>query len=110
MIIYTITIINGRVLGQDSLTFKTRSAYEDHINGMIEYVADKELAVEFNHEAFSTNETETRWAIASMFYSDKFKSVLLDNCIAWKEGGVITINLLEDTPLNIESQAKGGKK
>ena len=85
-------------------------SYEDHINGMIEYVADKELAVEFNHEAFSTNETETQWAIASMFYSDKFKSVLLDNCIAWKEGGVITINLLEDTPLNIESQAKGGKK
>ena len=101
MRINTVTIINGRALGLDSLTFKTRSAYEDHTNGMIDYVADKELAVEFNHEAFSTNETER--AVASMFCSDKFKSVILSNCIAWKESGVITINILEGNPLNIES-------
>lgn len=53
MRVETINIINGRVLGWDSLTFKTRSNYEDCINGMIDYVADKELEVEFNHQAFS---------------------------------------------------------
>lgn len=103
MRINTTTIINGRVLGRDSLSFKTRSAYEDRINGMIDYVADRELAVEFNHEAFSTNETEINGTIVSLFCSEKFKSVILDNCIAWKERGVITINILEDTPVNIES-------
>ena len=100
MKIETINIINGRVLGWDSLTFETRSDYEDCINGMIDYVADKELKVEFDHQAFSTNETDCTDSI-SMFCSVTFKSIIMDNCIAWKEGEIITINLLERTPTNI---------
>jgi len=100
MKIETINIINGRVLGWDSLTFETRSDYEDCINGMIDYVADKELKVEFDHQAFSTNETDCTDSI-SMFFSATFKSIIMDNCIAWKEGEIITINLLEGTPTNI---------
>ena len=100
MKIETINIINGRVLGWDSLTFNTMSDYEDCINGMIDYVADKELEVEFNHQAFSTNETDCKDSI-SMFCSATFKSIIMDNCIAWKEGEIITINLLEGTPTNI---------
>ena len=100
MKIETINIINERVLGWDSLTFKTRSNYEDCINGMIDYVADKELEVEFNHQAFSTNETDCTDSI-SMFCSATFKSIIMDNCIAWKEGEIITINLLKRTPTNI---------
>lgn len=107
MKIKTLNIINGKILGQDSLTFNTRSEYECYINALINYVADKELAVEFNHEAFSTNETEIN-ETASLFCSDRFKSIILDNCIAWKEGDVITINILEDTPINIDSSAKTG--
>ena len=110
MKIETINIINGKILGGDSLIFNTRSEYEGYINALINYVADKELAVEFNHEAFSTNETEINKEEASLFCSDTFKSIILDNCIAWKEGGVITINILEDTSLNIESMTKGEKK
>ena len=100
MKIETIQIANGRVLGRDSLTFNTRSDYEDRINGMIDYVADKELEVEFNHQAFSTNETEINKP-CSMFCSTTFKSIIMDNCIAWKEAGIITINILEETPVNI---------
>ena len=100
MKIETINIINGRVLGWDSLTFNTMSDYEDCINGMIDYVADKELEVEFNHQALSTNETDCKDSI-SMFCSATFKSIIMDNCIAWKEGEIITINLLERTPTNI---------
>lgn len=100
MTIETIQIANGRVLGWDSLTFKTRSDYEDCINGMIDYVADKELEVEFNLKAFSTNETDCKDSI-SMFCSAGFKSIILDNCIAWKEGEIITINVLKRTPDNI---------
>lgn len=100
MKVETINIINGRVLGWDSLTFKTRSDYEDCINGMIDYVADKELEVEFKHQAFSTNETEINKP-CSMFCSATFKSIIMDNCIAWKKGEIITINLLEGTPTNI---------
>ena len=107
MKIETINIINGKILGGDSLSFNTRSEYEDYINALINYVADKELAVEFNHEAFSTNETEIK-AATSLFCSDRFKSIILDNCIAWKEGDVITINILEDTPVNIDSSVKTG--
>ena len=108
MKIETINIINGKILGGDSLTFNTWSEYEGYINALINYVADKELAVEFNHEAFSTNETEINKEEASLFCSGTFKSIILDNCIAWKEGEVITINILEDTPVNIDSSAKTG--
>ena len=108
MKIKTINIINGKLLGGDSLTFNTRSEYEGYINALINYVADKELAVEFSHEAFSTNETEINKEEVSLFCSDTFKSIILDNCITWKEGEVITINILEDTPVNIDSQAKTG--
>jgi hypothetical protein len=83
MKIETINIINGKILGGDSLSFNTRSEYECYISALINYVADKELAVEFNHEAFSTNETEIK-AAPSLFCSDRFKSIILDNCIAWK--------------------------
>ena len=108
--IETITIINGKILGQDSLTFNNRYEYESYLNALINYVADKELEIEFNHEAFSTNETEIREVTDSLFCSNRFKSIILDNCIAWKEGDVITINILEDTSLNIESQTKGENK
>ena len=98
--IETITIINGSLFGKDSITFNTMSDYEDCINGMIDYVADKELEVEFNHQAFSTNETDCTDSI-SMFCSATFKSIIMYNCIAWKEGEIIIINLLEGTPTNI---------
>ena len=110
MKINTINIINGKILGQDSLTFNNRLEYESYINALINYVTDKELGIEFNHKTFTTNETEINETVASLFCSDKFKSIILDNCIAWKEGGVITINILEDTSLNIESMTKGEKK
>lgn len=48
----------------------------------------------------STNETDCTDSI-SMFCSATFKSIIMDNCIAWKEGEIITINLLEGTPTNI---------
>ena len=108
MKIKTINIINGKILGDDSITFNNRFEYEGYINALINYVADKELAVEFNHESFSPNETEINDAAVSLFCSDKFKSIIFDGCIAWKEGDVITINILEDTTLNIGSQAKTG--
>ncbi len=107
MRINTINIINGKILGEDSLTFNNRFEYEGYINALINYVADRELEIEFNHEAFSTNETEINEAVASLFCSEKFKSIILDNCIAWKEGDVITLNTLEGTSINIGSLTKG---
>lgn len=85
MKIKTINIINGKILGGDSISFNTKSEYEDYINAMIDYVADR-----------------------SLFSSSKFKSLVMDNCIAWKEAGVITINILEYIPINIGSSTKTG--
>ena len=106
MKIETINIINGKILEGDTISFNTKSEYEDYINAMIDYVVDRELDIEFNHEAFSTNETEINAEKISLFSSSKFKSLVMDNCIAWKEAGVITINILEDTLVNIESPNK----
>ena len=108
MKIKTINIINGMILEEDSISFNTKSEYEDYINALIEYVTDRELDIEFNHEAFSTNETEINEDKVSLFSSGKFKSIVTDNCIAWKEAGVVTINILEDPPVNIGSSAKTG--
>ena len=106
MKIKTINIINGKILGGDSISFNTKSEYEDYINAMIDYLADQELDIEFNHEAFSTNETDVKENKISLFSSSRFKSIVTDNCIAWKEAGVITINILEDIPINIGSSTK----
>ena len=83
MKIKTINIINGKILGEDSISFNTKAEYEDYINAMIDFVADR-----------------------SLFTTSKFKSLVMDNCIAWKEAGVITLNILEETPINIGSSIK----
>ena len=63
--IETITIINGSLFGKDSITFNTQADYENHINAMIDYVESRK--------------------------QDGFKSLITENCIAWKDAGVITI-------------------
>ena len=63
--IETITIIKGRLLGKDSVTFNTQADYENHINAMIDYVESRK--------------------------QDGFKSLITENCIAWKDAEVITI-------------------
>ena len=68
----TITIINGSLFGKDSFTFNTQADYENHINAMIDYVESRQ--------------------------QEGFKSLITKNCVAWKEGVVITINILEDIP------------
>lgn len=90
------TIINGKVLGQESLSFNTKAEYDNYINSMIDYVTDKELDVEFNHDAFTTNIIEIEGEHISTFSSGRFKSIILDNCVAWEESGIITICSLEE--------------
>ena len=63
--IETITIINGSLFGKDSITFNTQADYENHINAMIDYVESRK--------------------------QDGFKSLITENCIAWKDAEVITI-------------------
>lgn len=67
----TITIINGAVINMESNTFSTKAEYKNHINAMLAYVADKEKE------------------------SNNFKSIYMDNCVAWKEAGVMTIFKME---------------
>lgn len=67
----TITVINGTVINVEVCTFSTRAEYENHINAMLAFVSDKE------------NE------------SNNFKSIYMDNCVAWKEAGVTTIIQME---------------
>ena len=63
--IETITIIKGRLLGKDSVTFTTQADYENHINSMIDYVESRK--------------------------QEGVKSLITENCIAWKDAEVITI-------------------
>ena len=63
--IETITIINGSLFGKDSIAFNTQADYENHINAMIDYVESRK--------------------------QDGFKSLITENCIAWKDAEVITI-------------------
>ena len=63
--IETITIINGSLFGKDSITFNTQADYENHINAMIDYVESRK--------------------------QEGFKSLITENCIAWKDAEVITI-------------------
>ena len=63
--IETITIINGSLFGKDSITFNTQADYENHINAMIDYVVSRK--------------------------QEGVKSLITENCIAWKDAEVITI-------------------
>ena len=63
--IETITIINGSLFGKDSITFNTQADYENHINALIDYVESRK--------------------------QEGFKSLITENCIAWKDAEVITI-------------------
>ena len=63
--IETITIINGSLFGKDSIAFNTQADYENHINAMIDYVESRK--------------------------QEGFKSLITENCIAWKDSEVITI-------------------
>ena len=63
--IETITIINGSLFGKDSITFNTQADYENHINSMIDYVESRK--------------------------QEGVKSLITENCIAWKDAEVITI-------------------
>ena len=63
--IETITIINGSLFGKDSVTFNTQADYENHINAMIDYVVSRK--------------------------QEGVKSLITENCIAWKDAEVITI-------------------
>lgn len=104
MKINTTTIINGRVLGQDSVTIKSRSDYDNYINGLMGYITDKELAIKSSHGAFSTTESDINEKHISTFSSDRFNSIIMDKCIAWEESGVITICSLDgEIPFNIVS-------
>ena len=87
----TFHIINGEIQGPDTLIIESKADYDSQVNGLVDYVADKELAVEFNHKAFS----EIYGEHYALFYSDAFKSLTMDNCIAWEEDGIITICFLD---------------
>lgn len=106
MKIEILNIINGNILGQDSFCINTRSEYNDYINGLMRFIADKEYEVKSNHEAFTTNRKEINGERISTFSSDRFSSIIMDNCIAWEESGITTICSLEgEKPLNIGSRA-----
>ena len=67
--IETITIIKGRLFGKDSVTFNTQADYENHINAMIDYVVSRK--------------------------QEGVKSLITENCIAWKDAEVIAICVIK---------------
>ena len=91
----TTTIIKGKVLGQNSISIKTRSEYDNYTNGLMAYINDKKRKIESNHEAFTTDSTEIDGERISSFSSDRFSFIIMSNCIAWEESGIITICSLE---------------
>lgn len=91
----TTTIINGRVLGQESLSFNTKSEYENYIIALLAFINDKECEIKSNHEAFLTNSMTIDGEHISSFSSDRFNAIIMNNHIAWEEAGLITICSLE---------------
>lgn len=63
-----ITIIKGTVISKESITYRSRAEFE----AMLAFVADKEKE------------------------SNTFKSIYMDNCVAWEEAGVKTIIKIEE--------------
>lgn len=92
----TTTIINGKVLGQNSINFNTKVECDNYFNGLMAYINDNERDIKSNHEAFTTNSAVIDGEHISSFSSDKFKYIIMDNYIAWEESGVITICSLEN--------------
>lgn len=92
----TTTIINGTVLGQNSINFNSKVECDNYFNGLMAYINDKELEIKSNNEAFTTSSTEIDGEHVSSFSCDKFKYIIMDNYIAWEESGVITICSLEN--------------
>ena len=101
------TIINGEVLGKESRSFGTKTEYDNFINGLIDYITDKEVEVKLNHERFTEKTIDFLGDPVSFFSSHSFMSIMMGPTITWRENGVITICTVEnETSINIGSSDK----